>query len=271
MPNGIIPAGQGFFVQTTTSSPSLTIPRQARVHSSQAYHGPSGTNEEGPPHAVFDLYFGDETDQVWITFSESCDDDYDPGWDVLKKMGDGTAPQLYFQHHNNELSIAAVAPEGEEGFVIPLQYEARQSGNHELMLSGQHDLDDYEIFLEDMELGEMQDLKQLPSYLFYSDSFNNPDRFILHFSPLVTGLQQENSSETVNIYSWNKAIYIVPNDGQGLGNIQLQVYDLYGRKIIEQTTKNAHMLRVPVAVSNTYLVVKVVQQGDIVVKKVFVQ
>ena len=139
------------------------------------------------------------------------------------------------------------------------------------MLSGQNKVEEFDIFLEDIELGKMHDLKLSPSYSFYSDAFNDPDRFLLHFSPIITGIQQEEIDESVHIYSWNKAIYVKPQSGQNIDNALLQVFDMYGRKILERPVNESQMLRVPVAVNNTYLVVKLIQQGNIVVKKVFVQ
>ncbi len=271
LPNGIIPVGQGFFVRTTASSPSLTIPTQARVHSTQEFHGPSGANEEGPPHAVFDLYFEDESDQVWLTFSELCSDSYDEGWDAMKFFGEGYAPQLFVHQNANDLSIAAMGELGDDGKVVALHYEARKFGTHELMFAGQHELDGMDIYLEDTELGHMQDMHLQPAYNFYTDSNNEPERFLLHFSPKITGIDTPADKSSLSIYSWDKAIYIKSVDGSSLQGSQLYVYDLFGRQLTSQEVRQTNMLRVPVSVNNTYVVVKMVQHGNVSVKKVFVR
>jgi len=55
--NGIIPMGQGFFVQATGASPSITIPMDARVHSGQAYYK-SGERGPGIEQMSFKVSFG---------------------------------------------------------------------------------------------------------------------------------------------------------------------------------------------------------------------
>lgn len=269
--NGIIPVGQGFFVRATSSSPSLTIPKQARVQSSQAYHKPGGEMYEGPPYAVFDVMKDGENEEVWITFSEECTDDYDNGWDVLKRFGDGEAPQLYAFHNNYDLSIAGLPELGIDGMQIPLYFKARISGEHVLMMKDQKFLESVYVFLEDLMLGEIQDMHYNPTYKFSGVTSDNPNRFLLHFNPVVIGAGENAVQQSLLIYAWSKDIFIKFVDEKSVKNTQIQVFDLFGRKIVERRVNQSSMIKIPVKVSNTYLIVKVVSDGNVVIKKVFIK
>jgi len=269
--NGIIPVGQGFFVRATTAAPSITIPKQARVQSSQAYHNPGGIMYEGPPYAVFDVTNNDGNDEVWITFSDECTDDYDDGWDTHKRFGDGDAPQLFAYHNNYELSIAGLPELGVDRMQIPLYFEARVSGEHTLMMKDQKFLESVYIFLEDIVLGEMQDMHYNPTYTFSASTSDDPDRFLLHFNPIVLSIDEAIDQESLLIYAWSKNIYVKILEESSFRNSQILVFDLFGRQITDRMVNESYKIKIPVNVSNTYLIVKVVSEGNVVVKKVFVQ
>lgn len=269
--DGIIPVGQGFFIQTLTAAPSLTIPKNARVQSSQAYRSSDKSLYEGPPYVVMDVFYENLKDEVWMTFSEDFSSDYDEGWDVNKRFGDGNAPQLYVFDNNMELSISALSNIGTEGLHIPLYFEARQLGQYNLMLHEQMLLDDVDILLEDTYLNVIQDLHQSASYNFSAASSDDPERFIMHFNTKLVGIEDGAKEELIHVYAWNKAIYIKSDELISKQNVQIQIYDLYGRELNNRKVNELMMVKIPVNVDNTYLIVKVVSDSSIIVKKVIVQ
>ena len=74
-----------------------------------------------------------------------------------------------------------------------------------------------------------------------------------------------------SIYAWSKAIYVKFVEESSFRNTQIQVFDLFGRQITDRMVNQSSMIKIPGNVSNTYLIVKVVSEGNVVVKKVFVQ
>jgi len=271
LPNGIVPVGQGFFVRTMAASPSLTIPKLARVQSSAAYSKPGGETYEGPPYAVFQVGKEEQTDEVWLTFSDEFTDDYEEGWDAVKRFGDGNAPQLYAHNNNYDLSIAAISEIGNDGKVIQFNFEARVPGEHSILLKEQKYLDEFDILLEDLNLNNIQDMNSAPEYSFNALLNDNPDRFLIHFNPKILGIEDTELSSDLIIYSWNKDVYIKAVGDKSLLNAKIQIFDIYGRRLDFRKTDNSLMVKIPVNVSNSYLIVKVVRESSIVVKKVFVQ
>ncbi len=271
LPNGIVPVGQGFFVRTTAASPSLTIPKLARVQSSAAYSKAGGETYEGPPYAVFQTGKDEKTDEVWFTFSEEFTDDYEDGWDAFKRFGDGNAPQLYSHINDFDLSIMAVSEIGNDGKSIPLNFEARIPGTYSLLFKDQKYLDEVDVLLEDLHLNKIQDMNLNPIYSFNALMNDDPDRFLVHFNPKILGVEDKELSSDLIIYSWKKEIYLKSIDNESLLNAHIQIFDIYGRQIDFRKTDNSIMVKIPVNVSNSYLIVKVVRESSIVVKKVFVQ
>ena len=68
-----------------------------------------------------------------------------------------------------------------------------------------------------------------------------------------------------------KAIYVKFVEESSFRNTQIRVFDLFGRQITDRMVNKSSMIKIPVNVSNTYLIVKVINEGNVVVKKVFVQ
>ncbi len=269
--NGIIPVGQGFFIQATSASPSVTIPKLARVHNAQAYHG-SESGENDPPYAIFNVIHQDQNDELWVTFSEDASDEYDHGRDSHKRFGDGTAPQLYINHNNNKLSIAAFSLLNNSSRTLPLHFEARTNGEHALVLNEQLNLDEVDIILEDLKTGDIQDMKADTAYVFTGATYHSNDRFLLHFNPVITNIIDNPDMIGLKIYSWDKAIYIKNmQSGSELTDVQVQIFDMYGRRLDVRKMGNASVIKIPVDVNSSYLIVKVVSNGSSSVSKVFVK
>ncbi len=269
--NGIIPLGQGFFIQATAASPSLTIPKYARVQSSQAYLKPDNSDYDGPPYAVFNVQKDDGNDEVWFTFCEECGDGYDHGWDARKMFGDGLAPQLYAKYDDMELSIAAFATLTYGEKQIPLDFMAREAGEYILILKDEKFMEDVDILLEDLKLNIIQDMHKNNTYGFMAQTYGNPDRFLLHFKYKVAGIEDDLKSGLIRIYSWGKYIYVKSSGTRDLKHTKIKVFDIYGREIINKNGFDTDVIKIPVRLSNIYLIVKVIDEDSTVVEKVFVR
>lgn len=269
--DGIIPVAQGFFVRTTSGSGSLTIPALSRVHSSQAYYKNSETENEDNlnPYLVFIVEEDDITDEVWITFCEDCTDAYDNGWDTRKFFGVNSEPQLYTVENDLNLSINALPPLNENERLIPLNFEAGKNGTHQLTLKDKLEMENTNILLEDLKNDVFHDFNNSPTYVFEAVKNHPAERFMIHLNPVVTNIADLPTEEQYTVYAYNKTIYIKFSGIDFPGKVQ--VVDLYGRTIYNDQLNNSSMNRIPVHLNYGYLIVKIIDDGEIVINKVFVQ
>jgi hypothetical protein len=266
--NGIIPMGQGFFVQANAGSPSVSIPMDAQVHSSQAYYSPSREND--PPHLIVTVNKEERQDEVWIAFREGATEGYLNGYDGRKLFGSEESPQLYTVEEGENLSIDALPPlELNKTRVVPLFFDAGETGEQTMVadLSG---LEFTDVILEDLYLGTTQILNENPVYVFQSTYYQNPDRFRLHFTQIAAGIGDESVSGP-RVYSIDDAIYI-ESSGK-LADIvkDVEVIDMYGRTVLRTKAEASGLVRIPMSVNNAYFVVKLIADGRIYTSKVFIK
>ncbi len=270
--DGIIPASQGFFVRTTASGAVLTIPALARVHSSQLFYKSTQQNssDEQIAYAVFNVSDDENSDEVWIAFCDECSEVYDNGWDVTKFFGNNNEPQLYVQQENNMLlSVDALPPLTGDEKTIPLNFEAGKTGNHILKLIELNNLEETGILLEDLVEIQIQDMIAYPEYDFYAIKGHPPGRFLIHFNPNMTGVNETITDNDIVIYSFDKTIYI-KSKGTAEPTYAV-VVDLYGRELIRKQLSSSSVNTIPVNLNNTYLIVKVFSRDKVTVKKVFIR
>lgn len=100
----VIPAEQGFFVQVTSGTGSVTIPNSNRVHSSQPYFKSNVTNQ-----ITLRVDGNGYWDQAQVRIRPGASEAYDINYDALKFPGSDAAPQLYSFKQDVTLSITSVA------------------------------------------------------------------------------------------------------------------------------------------------------------------
>lgn len=267
---GIIPASQGFFVRTTDVAGSISIPANARVHSNQPYYkNTEQVRNENFDFAVAAIEVSKESkkDEIWIAFNEACTEFYDTGWDVSKFFGDIDAPQLYTVENELHLSVDALPVIDLNERTIVLNFKAGQNGEHSLKLTFFEKFDGTQLWLEDLKTDYSQDMTLNPEYTFYATTYQSADRFLLHFKPQITG-DIQSAEMNYLVYSWDKSVYI--NNPDISGNSAVEIVDLYGRVIYQGKLKPSSLNWINLNLSNSYLIVRLTRNGNIVIKKVFI-
>jgi len=117
------------------------------------------------------------------------------------------------------------------------------------------------LWLEDLKTGDKTDLKKV-NYTFSYTTDENPERFVLHFSPLSVN---ENQTDHFSIYTWSSFVSVKTHDHQ---NGEVSVYNLLGQKIASENLTDGQC-KVYVNKQGYYLV-KVITEGKVITKKVFV-
>ncbi|MFP4468897.1 MAG: MBG domain-containing protein, partial [Bacteroidales bacterium] len=88
------------------------------------------------------------------------------------------APSLYTVKNGEKLSISYLTTP-EDHPQVPLSFVAGEEGTYQINLEGTYMFD--EVWLEDLQTGEMADMKAQDSYSFEAGPDDDPDRFVLHF------------------------------------------------------------------------------------------
>ncbi len=181
--SNIIPEGQAFFVEASASG-NLTVDPAARVHnSSQGFL----KNSDNVPN-TFSLKvnannFGDE---IVIQFRDDATTGYDKPIEAIKMTGQIEAPQLSSLTSDEiELSINSLPFTGSE-IVVNLNYTLNASTNSTFIASGMESFDvNTPIYLEDVTLKKLVNLRTSPVYTFSHDPSQPADRFKLHFAGTI--------------------------------------------------------------------------------------
>jgi len=267
---GIIPMGQGFFIHANAASPTITIPMAARVHSSQAYYKSTRSNDLDMMklRAMFD---NDQYDELNILFIDGADELFESR-DTRKMFAfNGNAPQVYAIIPDEELSqnsLPALNPGDER--TVAVGYKAGVNGNQTLV-ADLSSLPETDVVLEDLRLNEFQNLNNNPVYTFEATTYQDPDRFRLHFNRSITGIDANSATSSVRAYSFEKSVYIVSNKELSKQKKELTIYDMMGRTMVNKTLPPGDIIRVPVNASNAYVVVRVISNGEVYTTKVFIK
>ncbi|NPV36161.1 MAG: T9SS type A sorting domain-containing protein [Bacteroidales bacterium] len=188
--NGIIPSAQGFFVQVTNATNSLTIPASARTHSSQAWY----KNSTAPQlRLIARPADGSSAQETILRIEPGATEGNDPYWD--SRFLAGYAPQLYSLADGVKLSTNAL-PSISEAMEIPLGFQKNQHNNFTLELSD-NSLSAV-VLLKDLKTGITHNLTQQPVYTFTSAEGDDPLRFKLAFASV--GL--EPAQQDLVPYAW---------------------------------------------------------------------
>ncbi len=228
LPGNIVPAMQGFFMHAYAIGASLTIPADARVHSSQSFYKNSNATKD-----VLYLTIEGNTykDQAVVCFNPASTTGFDSQYDAYKLFGITAAPQLYsilpgiIATVNSLPSITATER-------VPLGLKVGNSTTYTLTASGIESFDaTVPITLIDVKLGNTQDLRINPSYTFTAAPGDAENRFNLSFTSAagvnltVAGdIHIYGSQGTIHIKQSNSAkgtAYVYTTTGQLLATTSL--------------------------------------------------
>ena len=268
-----IAIGQGFFVRATGTNPTLTIPSSKRTVSGSTFLKSSNVRDKDFNHLVITVQNNQYKDKAFIYFDESGTEDFDNGYDATKMFGLAEAPQIYLVENDMKLTYDFLpeVSEGEER-TVALNYIPGAAGEQVLTID-YSDLSGVEVTLEDLLTGITQNLNSKSVYSFTGLKEDDPDRFLLHFAWSPNGIEEEMEkvSSDIQIYSYNKDVYIrsVNQAVNQTGNVF--VYDMMGRELLQKKIDGSELVKLPVNIANNYVIVKVVKSGSIKTQKVFIK
>lgn len=238
-----IPVGQAVFAEAATANPTLTFTNTNRTHEQGTGFYKSG-NESLKDILKIAVSANNSADAAFIRFRELADNNYNGFDDASKLRGFAGSPQLYTQSDDEKaLSINTLATT-QETVIVPLSYELEVAG--EALLSFEY-LETFEpkvtIFLEDLLLDKMIDLREQNTYTFEHAAENDPLRFNIHFMGVTNVNELASTPEKFTIWASEEQLYIHTNTAFD-GDLQIELFDLSGRLLetIKQPTHSPNSI-----------------------------
>lgn len=263
-----ISPGQGFWVRVSTGTPestvvNFTLTNSLRSHllKDQYFKEVEGAENEYQ-FSVFATN-GKVTDEAILIFNNATVPQFDSRYDALKFPAyERNIPNIYFIGADKERLSIDTRPETpmvELGFMMNettkgIKINVKEAPNFAA------------IVLEDMFTGIKTDLLK-DSYVFDYSTKDVANRFKMHFSFL--GTDDISYESGIKIYSSQSDIII--NSGDGLDNPVMEVYDMQGRLVYNESLGYTTLKRVPLSLRSGAYIVKLILEEGVKSQKVYLQ
>ena len=257
--NGIIPALNGFMVQVTSGTGSLTIPIAARVHNTTAWY--KSTESPFIVLVAHDLS-GQTAQESVVRFDNQATTGFDSDFD--SHFLAGYAPQFYSIAGEDQLSTN-VLPEIGGTVQIPFSFIKNDGASFSIEAKTISDLFG-PVLLNDLKTKATQDLTSNPVYSFTAEPGDNPNRFLLTFSHL--GIGETSKDHPFNVFASGHSLFISDNTGKNQGNVY--VYNMMGQPIASSELNGNATIKLNLNVPAGYYLVKVVTSDQAYSNKVFI-
>jgi hypothetical protein len=236
----------------------------------QAYYKAGITREDGMTQMSLRALKETSYDEMNITFSEEATEEFDT-YDTRKMFAfAGNAPQIYSKQYGEQLSLNSLPLLKDEGYDVKVGYKAGENGAQAIE-ANLVNLPETEVFLEDLLTGNMQNLTEQPVYKFYANVSDDPDRFVLHFNPVVTGIEKPVDENLVFIYAFDDKIAIRSTGASAKEDKEVWVYDMFGRTAIHTTAPASDITTIPANRLKGYVVVEVISESGVTINKVYIK
>ena len=217
---GIIAPMQGFFVNTSSATNSLTLANEAKVHGGIFYKSSNSVTQM----LTISIAGNGYSDKTYVRFHEDATENFDQMLDAYKLSGLEEAPQLYSILPTEKAAINTLSSFSENQ-QIPLGLKVGAATTYALNVEGINSFEpSVSISLNDLKLGTSQDIRINPAYSFTASPGDAENRFQISFAS-VNGINEPNSSGI--IINAAHGILHVTNKGNSAGMIY--VYSTTGQ------------------------------------------
>lgn len=240
-----IPPQQGVFIHCNgTGQWGLT--NDTRVHNAQAYYKKGASNDslQEVNHAIvleLQLTGNGKTNSTYIAFVDDATPNFDTKYDAYKLFGSTTVAHINTLSVNDDsiqYNMNALPPVLENTHV-PIQITANK-GNYILSFYNISKLDTVtKILFEDKQLNTFTDLRKQSSYSFTTDSVDMQSRFVLHFNPVISKIEQPISSPTMDLYVTDNTLFVQSDRFRKDGMIE--IFDISGRLVHTSEIADTHI------------------------------
>ncbi len=211
-----IPPMQGFFV-SVTGDDLLDLNDGVRTHDGKDNFFKS----YNPLLLLLEASNENFTDETMIHFNENAGVEHDGQFDAYKRISNSNPelPQIFsYTPQGVKLGINGM-PQTE---MVPVGFQAGIDGEYVIQTVEINDIQ--EVWLEDTFTGIFTDLTS-DSYAFNFTTGDDPNRFVLHFTPMSVDDILVNGA---NIYSYDKDVYVTVSEFTD-GNIS--IFNTMGQEV----------------------------------------
>jgi hypothetical protein len=185
--NPVVPLGQGFFTRVASGQTTATM----TFRNSQRLTAPNGTTLQrttADPRPLVQLTLQGQgaapADEAYVYFENGATTGFEPAFDA-EKLPNPTGFNLSTTQAGKQLSIDGQPELGTAQRVVPLAVGVPAAGVYTFAASQLLNLSATPVYLRDLQLGTLTDLRQQPTYQFTVSNASalNTTRFALVFSP----------------------------------------------------------------------------------------
>ncbi|MCF8369546.1 MAG: hypothetical protein K9G76_10925 [Bacteroidales bacterium] len=255
---------QSFFIKANNTSPVLTIPNAARVHSSS----PNLKTKSEVQYISLKADGNGDSDEMIIEVNENSSFNFDSEYDAYKLYGIEESPQIYIITAMNELSVDVI-PEININTIIPVGFKAGVANSYSITAAQIENFDEFEmVLLEDLLTGYAVNLKEDPVYSFEASPSDDPERFRLRFTDEITGLGTY-IMDQVQIYAYANFIYVnIPDDQT---DYNLTVYSILGQKVGYFNLEKQTLNKIEISHGTGFYLAEVKSPGMVTTRKVLIR
>lgn len=236
--NGIIPPMQAFWVQTTSSSASLssTMADDGTLDNSTAYI--SKTVPDNLIVGVVALNDSSQNDALWLLDNMQAKTGFDGEFDAWKMENGTDQPNISSVFNGEELAINAF--DFATTKVVPVRFNATNKDSHSISLEQVVNGVNYNVTLEDRHTKIFWDLSS-KDYSFKNSGWDSYDpRFLLHLEQqqLLSTDDGDTDEDQKGFFVYQSEQFIYINQSE-LGLFEeYTLYGIDGRKITNGTIES---------------------------------
>jgi hypothetical protein len=185
--NPVVPLGQGYFARVASGQTTANM----TFRNSQRLTAPNGTTLQrttADPRPLVQLTLQGQSaalaDEAYVYFENGATSGFEPAFDA-EKLPNPTGLNLSTTQAGKQLSIDGQPELGTAQRVVPLAVGVPTAGVYTFTASQLLNLNATPVYLRDLQLGTLIDLRQQPTYQFTVSNAAalNTTRFALVFSP----------------------------------------------------------------------------------------
>lgn len=270
--NGYIAAGQGFFIlmndgSATTDQVVFSNSMRNRAFLNNQFFRTAQT-ESSVQEESFKIWLdfirvNGEVTRTLVGYVEGATTEKDRLFDAYLKSD--AEQNFYSLIGEKRMSIQGRPQPLDIHDVVPLGFHAVVSGTHKIGIAHLQGLmPGVNIFLEDLELGILHNIQELP-YDFYTESGRFDNRFQLRYMNETMGVNNLNLQQDLIITTGDSKL-IIHSLNESIRHIT--VFDVLGRKLFEQKNISSQSYSpVLLPLNQTLLIRTELQNGNVIYRK----
>ena len=260
---GVIPAMNGFMVQVSSGTGSLTIPNASRTHSATAWYK---STDDPTILLVARDPAGNTAQESILRFNDQASPGYDPMFD--SRFLPGYAPLFYSVAGEEHLSTNTL-PSINGSVQIPFTFIKNEGTSFTIEAEKITDITG-PVILNDLLTGSAQDLTLNPIYGFTASSSDNPARFLLTFNPVGIDDPDFSTTRQLPIHCWDQDKTIAISNPEQLDGT-IEVVNMTGQTVLRANLENITKQTISHQLGAGIYVVQVNAAGKVKNQKIIVR